>query len=139
MIILDTNVISEIPKTDIHRNVQAWLDEQAVGLLYATAISLAEIMFGIEKLPEGRRKDILRENMEYVFATYFLDRILPFDENAARAYGRIVATARAQGRPILIADGQIAAIAAVQGFTIATRNTAPFEAAGIPVIDPWMM
>ncbi|AYD00461.1 type II toxin-antitoxin system VapC family toxin [Neorhizobium sp. NCHU2750] len=139
MIVVDTNVISEIPKTDIHRTVQAWLDNQRGPSLYATAISLAEITFGIEKLPYGRRKDVLRENMETVFGTYFPGRILPFDEYAARAYGRLVAEARANGRSILIADGQIAAIAKVHGFTIATRDTAPFEAAGIPVIDPWIL
>jgi len=139
MIVVDTNVISEIPKTDIHRHVQAWLDNQQPSSLFATAISLAEIAFGIEKLPEGRRKDVLRQDMEMVFDTYFHGRILPFDEHAARAYGRIIASARAQGRQILIADGQIAAIAKVHGFTIATRDTAPFEAAGIPVIDPWML
>jgi toxin FitB len=139
MIVVDTNVISEIPKTAIHRQVQLWLDCQGTETLYATAISLAEITFGIEKLPPGRRKDVLRENMELVFEAYFSRRILAFDEHAARAYGRIIAAARAQGRSILIADGQIAAIAYVHGFTIATRDTAPFEAAGIPVIDPWKL
>lgn len=77
--------------------------------------------------------------MEEVFMQYFRGRILPFDDRAARLYGISIATARANGRSILIADGQIAAIALAHGFTIATRDTAPFEAAGVPVINPWML
>ncbi|TWF56756.1 type II toxin-antitoxin system VapC family toxin [Neorhizobium alkalisoli] len=139
MIVLDTNVVSEIAKTDRHRQVQAWLDNYPEAALYTTAISLAEIMFGIEKLPDGRRKETLREGTRIIFDRYLFGRILPFDEAAAHAYGRIVAAARAQGRAILIADGQIASIAQARGAIVATRDTAPFEAAGIPVINPWQI
>jgi predicted nucleic acid-binding protein len=139
MIVLDTNVISAIPESAAHRRVQAWLDEHPASSFCATAISLAEISFGIERLPVGRRKDTLRNEMDQVFATYFQNRILPFDEQAARTYGRIVADARARGRSILIADGQIAAIAKSRGLTVATRDIGPFQAAGVPVINPWML
>ncbi len=137
MIILDTNVISEAAKPGINRDVETWLNIQPVKMLYATAISLAEISLGIEKLPDGRRKNELRHDMEQIFGRYFGSRILAFDREAAFAYGRLVALARTNGKAILMADGQIAAIAQVQGFTVATRDTAPFEAAGIPVINPW--
>jgi predicted nucleic acid-binding protein len=139
MILFDTNVISELMKSDRHRAVEDWLDLQVPETLYASSISLAETVYGIERLPDGRRKSSLWTAMETVFERQFSGRIVAFDEHAARAYGRLVAAAGAKGKSILIADGQIAAIAKVHGFTIATRDTAPFEAAGIPVIDPWML
>ncbi|CAN7252331.1 MULTISPECIES: type II toxin-antitoxin system VapC family toxin [Neorhizobium] len=139
MIILDTNVISEAAKLGINSDVETWLNIQPVNMLYATAISLAEISLGIEKLPDGRRKNELRHDMEQIFGRYFGPRILPFDREAAVAYGRLVALARANGKTILMADGQIAAIAQVHSFAVATRDTAPFEAAGIPVINPWKL
>jgi predicted nucleic acid-binding protein len=139
MIILDTNVISAIPQSAVHRRVQIWLDGQPRNLLCATAISLAEISFGIERLPPGRRRETLKADMEDVFAAYFQGRILPFDERAARTYGRIVAEARGRGQSILMADGQIAAIARVRSLAVATRDTTPFEAAGIAVINPWQL
>jgi predicted nucleic acid-binding protein len=77
--------------------------------------------------------------VEHVFSDQFEGRIIPFDERAARAYGQIVAQARSRGRSIQIADGQIAAIAKVHGFTVATRDTSPFEAAGVSVVDPWSL
>lgn len=137
MIVVDTNVISELMKSDRHRAVEDWLDREKPSRFYAASTSVAEIAFGVERLPEGRRKSILRAIMNEVFDRYFAGRVLPFDEAAARAYGRIVASARAKGRSILIADGQIASIAQANGFTVVTRDTAPFEAAGIAVIDPW--
>ena len=137
MIIVDTNVISEAVRAGGHPGVEAWLNDRSGPGLHTTAISLAEMLFGIEKLPEGQRKDSLRSDVEAVFARYFADRILAFDSEAAKAYARLVASARSKGLSIAMADGQIAAIARVHGFTVATRDTSPFEAAGIPVIDPW--
>lgn len=137
MIVVDTNVVSELMKSDRHRAVEDWLDRQPRSDFYTASTSLAEIAFGVEKLPEGRSKTILRSIMNEVFDRYFSGRILPFDETAARAYGHIVAAARAKGRSILMADGQIASVAQTNGLTVATRDTAPFEAAGIPVINPW--
>jgi toxin FitB len=139
MIILDTNVISETVKPAMATQVKQWLVSQMVAELFTTAVNLAEVSFGIQCLEDGRRKTTLGNQMQRVFDLYFTSRILPFDEAAARAYGRIVAQARAKGKSILIADGQIAAIAQVHGFTVATRDTWPFEAAGISVIDPWKL
>jgi toxin FitB len=139
MILFDTNIISELMKSDRHRSVEDWLDLQASETMYASSISLAEIVFGIERLPDGRRKSNLWAVLENVLARQFGTRILPFDERAAFAYGEIVAAARSRGKTILIADGQIAAIARVHGFAVATRDTIPFEAAGVPVINPWML
>lgn len=139
MILVDTNIISELMKNDRHRAVEDWLDLQSPETLYTSSISLAEIVFGIERLPDGRKKSWLQSIMEDVFERQFIGRILPFEESAARAYGKIVASANAKGRSILIADGQIAAIAHIHDFTVATRDTAPFEAAGIPIINPWQI
>lgn len=136
MIVLDTNVVSEPMKPNANPAVQNWLDRQASETLYLTAISLSELLVGIEILPPSKRKkglDIaLRELLENLFGT----RILPLT-SAAVAYAPLVGRARAEGRPISVADGQIATIAFVHGFTVATRDIAPFAAAGVPTINPW--
>lgn len=137
MIVLDTNVVSEPIKRRANPAVQAWLDEQAAETLYLTATSLAELLLGIEIMPDGRRKDGLGAALAELVAGLFESRILPFDQRAATAYAPLVGRARADGRILSVADGQIAAIAAVHGFTVATRDTAPFVAAGVPVINPW--
>ena len=137
MIVLDTNVVSEPMKPSADPTVQAWLDRQVAETLYLTATSLAELLVGIENLPYGRRKDGLAAALAELMAVLFGPRILPFDQQAAIAYAPVVSRARAGGTIISVADGQIAAIAAARGFTIATRDTAPFEAAGLPVINQW--
>jgi len=137
MIILDTNVISEPMKSNGNVNVLAWLDAQAVDTLHLTTISLAELLAGIETLPRGKRKEGLGTGLAELIFNLFEERILPFDQPAAIAYAPIIAKARAAGHTISLADGQIAAIAADKGFTIATRDTAPFQAAGVPIINPW--
>lgn len=139
MIILDTNVVSEIARPDMDIRVKNWLSSQPLQNLFTTAVTLAETAFGIEIMPEGQRKAVLRKRTSEIFHDAFPSRILPFDETAARAYGTIVASARTNGRAILMADGQIAAIAQSHHFTVATRDTAPFEAAGVPVVNPWMI
>ena len=137
MIVLDTNVVSEPMRPSADSTVQAWLDRQVAETLYLTATSLAELLVGIEILPSGRRKDGLAAALAELMAVLFGPRILPFDQQAAIAYAPVVNRARASGTIISVADGQIAAIAAARGFTIATRDTAPFVAAGLPVINPW--
>ena len=117
--------------------VEAWLDRQAAETLYLTATSLSELLVGIEILPDGKRKEGLYDALSELLVQLFESRILPFDQQAAMAYAPLVGHARARGCPISVADGQIAALAAVHGFTVATRNTAPFAAAGVPVINPW--
>ena len=137
MIILDTNVVSEPMRANGNRAVQNWLDLQVVETLYLTAISLSELLVGIEMLPPGKRKAGLNAALGKLLVRLFESRILPFDQQAALAYAPLVGLARSSGRLLSVADGQIAAIAAVRGFTVATRDIAPFIAAGVPVINPW--
>jgi predicted nucleic acid-binding protein len=137
MIILDTNVVSEPMKQHGNPGVQEWLDRQVAETLYLTATSLAELLVGIEILPDGQRKLGLAAALAELVSILFGSRILPFDQQAALTYSSIVSRARAGGKIISMADGQIAAIAAAHGFTVATRDAALFVAAGLPVIDPW--
>jgi len=137
MILLDTNVVSEPLKPAGDVGVLNWLDAQTIETLYLSAISLAELRFGIAALAPGKRRDTLNASLEQRILPLFLDRILPFDAAASEAYATLRALARAQGNAIAPADGYIAAIATVHGLTVATRDTGPFEAAGLPVINPW--
>lgn len=137
MIVLDTNVVSEPMRPAGNPAVQTWLDEQVAETLYLTATSLSELLLGVEMLPDGRRKEGLGAALAELVATLFESRVLPFDRHAATVYAPLVARTRAKGHALSVADGQIAAIAAAHGFTVATRDTAPFEAAGVPVINPW--
>ena len=136
MILLDTNVISEGMKPAPNPFVQAWLDEQISETLYLSSVSLAELLFGIGALPEGRRKKLLSEVLGGLL-DLFGDRVLPFDIKAAGCYAELAVKARTAGRGFPIPDGYIAAIAASRGFIVATRDTGPFEAAGIRVTNPW--
>ena len=137
MILLDTNVVSEPLRLRPDSRVLGWLDAQAMESLYLSTISLAELLLGAESLPTGRRRTALAAALERQIADLFGDRIISFDIDAAAAYAKIVARARSQGHPISIADGQIAAIAAAHKFIIASRDEAPFLAAGLDVINPW--
>ena len=136
--ILDTNVVSEPMRPSPSSAVLAWLSEnQGTGLLFVTTITMAETLLGIELLPRGKRRDQMLAQAEAVFAEDFTERVLPFDEDAARAFPEIVARRRAQGRPIADLDAQIAAIAHSRGAILATRNTADFEGCGIRLVNPW--
>ena len=137
MILLDTNVISEPLKALGDANVLAWIDAQIIETLYLSTISLAELRFGIAALPEGKRRETLHASLEQRVLPLFAGRILSFDEPASQAYATLRSRARVAGKAIAPADGYIAGIAATQGFTVATRDTAPFEAAGLAVINPW--
>lgn len=137
MMVLDTNVVSEPMKRLGNPAVTAWLDRQVADTLYLTATNLSELLVGVESLPAGRRKEGLETALANLMARLFGPRILPFDAQAALICARLVARARATGHVIGFADGQIAAIAAAHGYTIATRDTTPFVAAGVPVINPW--
>jgi toxin FitB len=137
VIILDTNVVSEPMKPGGDRGVQTWLDEQVAETLHITSISISELLLGVEALPDGKHKEGLAVALSDLLATLFGDRVLPFDLQAATMYTARISKARAAARAISMADGQIAAIAAVHGFTVATRGTAPFVAAGVPVVNPW--
>ncbi len=137
MIICDTNVVSEPMRLQPDAEVLAWLDSQIEGALYLTSVSLAELLTGIAYLPDGRKRADRADILEFNLNTLFGERVLSFDERAAKAFAQIMGDARKAGKAISLPDGQIAAIAKVQGFTVATRDTAPFIAAGVKVINPW--
>lgn len=134
MIIIDTNVISEMMRGDADPGVLAW--SASAGRLHTTAVTLAEVEYGIARLPAGRRRDQLEVTATEVFAE-FSDVILPFDGRAARRYGTVVAGRERAGRPITTADAQIAAICLSQEATLATRNTGDFDDTGVNVTNPW--
>ena len=136
MIVLDINVVSEAMKPEPHPAVMAWLNNQVAETLYLSSITLAELLFGIAALPTGKRKEMLSQAVEGLLAL-FKDRILQFDNDAARCYAELAVLAKASGRGFPMPDGYIAAIAAARGFIVASRDTAPFAAAGINIINPW--
>ena len=137
MILLDTNVVSEPLRPKPHPNVLAWLDAQAAETLYLSTVSFAELLLGIESLPTGKRRKALAAALAEKVVALFGQRIVPFDLAAAQTYPKIVTRARRHGHPIAVADAQIAAIAASRQFSVATRDEAPFRAAGVPVVNPW--
>lgn len=137
MIILDTNVISEQLRPVCNEAVTAWLDAQPPEALYITSINLAELWAGIELMPQGKRKAALETSVDALLGRLFAGRCLDFDGRAARAYAQLFRLTSAAGTPLPLADGLIAAIARVHGFAVATRDTAPFKAADVRVIDPW--
>jgi hypothetical protein len=137
MILLDTNVVSEPMRLRPDRRVQDWLDAQTVETLYLSAISLSELLLGVEGLPIGKRRRALEAALGQQIVSLFEDRIIPFDIAAAEAYAKVVILARRNGYAITVADGQIAAIAASRNFKVASRDEAPFQAAGLVVINPW--
>jgi predicted nucleic acid-binding protein len=137
MLILDTNVISEIMQLLPSPRVLEWWSRQESAELFTSTVTMAEILYGIELLPRGKRRDRLLAEAEAMFTQDFAGRILPFDEQAARSLPGIAAECRAQGRPIAELDAQIAAVARAFGATLATRNTADFVDCGVRVVNPW--
>ena len=138
MIVLDTNVVSELMRMDPQAEVLAWLDVQPTSMLFVTAVTEAEILTGVALLPKGRRQSGLKAAAERLFGVLFDERILPFDSAAAHAYARITADRRASGEPISQADCEIAAIARSVGASVATRDVRGFRGCGIEVVNPWL-
>jgi toxin FitB len=136
MTILDTNVVSEMMRPVPEASVLRWFANLAIEDAHLTAITLAEILVGIELLPVGKRREVLRTGAERTFAV-FAGRVLAFDEKSASAFSSISSTRRKQGRPILPFDAQIAAITRVHGATLATRNVEDFEGCGVRLVNPW--
>jgi predicted nucleic acid-binding protein len=137
MIVLDTNVISELMRSQPHPAVFAWATAQARASLFTTSITCAEILFGIRALPDGKRRTALTEAAAAMFEEDLGGRILPFDAAAADRYSEIVVRRRLAGAPIEAFDALIAATASVAGATIATRDAGGFEGCGVPLINPW--
>lgn len=138
MILLDTNVISEPWKPAPNETVVAWLDAQTIETLFLSAITVAELRFGIAAMPSGKRQTILRDRLESEVLLHFSERILPFNLVTSQFYSELMARAQVSGKAIGTADGYIAATAAANGLAVATRDTSLFEAAGLEVIDPWV-
>jgi toxin FitB len=137
MILLDTNVISELMRREAPAQVVAWIEERPRSGLGITAITQAEILYGVELLPKGRRKQGLLTAAQAMFSEDFRGRIFPFNSDAAHAFAKISAMRQAHGRPISQLDGQIAAIVQVLGAELATRNVTDFEGCGIKLLNPW--
>ena len=137
MILLDTNVISELMRAEPARIVLDWFGNHDAGDLFISAVTEAELRTGVAILPEGQRRDRLQMAIDAMIDQDFQSRVLPFDSAAARAYADIAAQRRAAGRPIAEADCQIAAVARATDASIATRNVKDFDGCGVRVINPW--
>ncbi|HTS07733.1 MAG TPA: type II toxin-antitoxin system VapC family toxin [Candidatus Eisenbacteria bacterium] len=137
MIILDTNVVSELMRPTPEPRVLHWFSGQSSEDLHVTAVTVAEVLYGIELISTSRRRDVLRTGAEKVFGDVFVDRILTFEDRAARAFSQIASSRRRQGKPITEFDAQIAAITRVHGATLATRNPYVFEGCGVRLVNPW--
>ena len=137
MFVLDTNVISELMRPAPEPAVEAWVTSRRAGDMYFSAVSEAELRYGVTILPAGRRRDALAAVVDGLVREDFAGRVLPFDSVAAEAYAEIAATRRRAGRPVSQADCQIAAVARARGFAMATRNVRHFTGMGIEVVDPW--
>lgn len=137
MIVLDTNVLSELIKPAPTRAVTDWVASQPAISLYTTSITQAEILHGIMLLPSGKRRSAIEAAVEAMFSQDIGGRVLPFGSDAAFHYARIAATRRRAGHPISHFDAQIAAIARSTGAAVATRNVSDFEGCGLKLINPW--
>lgn len=137
MIVLDTNVISELMRRDPDQNVVAWVDEYPADLIFLTAITAAELLYGIARLPDGDRKKLLTSRTRELLEEDFAGQVLAFTADAGARYAEIVASRESTGRPISMADAQIAAICRFHGTDLATRNVQDFAGTGVRVLNPW--
>jgi predicted nucleic acid-binding protein len=137
VIVLDTNIISELMRPRPNAAVVAWVSAQPRSSLYTTSVNEAELFYGIGAMPEGRRRSGLAAGAEALFAEEFAGRVLPFNGAAARRYVDIVIARRQAGKPIEAFDALIAATALVAGAAVATRDVGGFEACGLTLINPW--
>jgi hypothetical protein len=137
VIILDTNVLSDLMKADPAASVVEWAASQPTSRLFITAITQGEILYGIGLLPKGKRRDRIAHAAKAMFVEDFNDRILAFNSDAAVAYAEIAVARRRKGRPISQFDAKIAAIARSSGAAVATRNVGDFEGCGIELVNPW--
>ena len=137
MILLDTNVISELWKMQPNKGVLTWIDAQSVETLFLSVVTVAELSYGIATMAKGKRRAIYQERFEKEVLPMFQGRVLAFDLAASQAYANLMAQARVKGKTIAMADGYIAATAATHNLIVATRDVTPFEVAGLNVINPW--
>ncbi len=137
MIILDTNVVSELMRPAPEARVLRWFSSQAAEDLHVTSVTMAEILYGVELISAARRRDVVRAGVEKMFEAAFVDHVLTFEDRAARVYSQIASSRRRQGKPMSQGDAQIAAISRVHGATLATRNPYVFEGCGVRLVNPW--
>lgn len=137
MIVVETNVLSESMRIAPDRRVTEWLDAQPLETLYLSIVTVAELRYGVARLPTGKRRQVLHERIETQVLPGFAGRILPFDLAATRTFAAQMAKAQNDGISVALSDAYIAAIASAHGMTIATRDITPFRAVGVSVIDPW--
>lgn len=137
MMLLDTNILSEIMRPKPNVDVILWLNQQDSQSLFISSISIAEISYGLYVLPKGKRRQQLNIRFEQFVRKAFQFRLLDFDEQAASIYGKVMGEAKLTGHPMSIADGQIAAVALTKGFTLVTRNIKDFKYSGIMLINPF--
>jgi toxin FitB len=137
MIVLDTNVVSELMKSAPEAAVMSWINAMPAATVFVSAVTQAEILYGVALVPEGKRRDGLTRAARTAFEIYFRGRILPFDSEAAEAFATLAAGRRQAGRPISQADAQIAAIARSRGAALATRDVPDFEGCGVEIVNPW--
>ena len=138
MIILDTNVVSELMRPVPEPRVLRWLSNQIAEDLHVTAVTMAEILYGIELIVAARRRDVVRAGVERMFEAVFAGRILNFEDRAATAFSQIASSRRRQGKPMSEFDAQIAAITRIHSATLATRNPYVFEGCGVRLVNPWV-
>lgn len=137
MIVLDTNVLSELVRKEPEPSVVAWLDGLPAHGLATTAVTAAELLHGVERLPSGKRKNALREAVQALLHEDLRGRVEPFDARAAEEYALVVREREAASRPVSVPDAQIAAVCRSLGATLATRNVKDFAGTGVALIDPW--
>ena len=138
MIVLDTNVVSELMRARPNAAVTDWIARQPPQTLFTTCITMGEVFYGIALLPEGRRKADLAADAQRMFQEDFRGHLLAFDAAAAVHYGAILAERRRSGRPTTILDTQIAAVALAAGASVSTRNVGDFAGCGLAIINPWV-
>ena len=138
MILVDTNVVSEVMRIAPSETVVEWLNNQKSSSLYISTVTIGEIEYGLRILPVGKRRLQIKERFEQFVSLAFALRILAYDEAAARTYGEVMSLRKEMGRPMNVPDGQIAAIARAHGHKIATRNISDFEDCGVELIDPFL-
>lgn len=137
MILLDTNVVAEMMKPHCHPAVAAFIDGQPLDELFLPSLVVAELRYGVRRLPEGRRRNDIAARLEAFFDTGFVSRILVFDAACAAGYAVVRTTCERAGRPVQIQDALIGGMAMAHGAALATRNGADFEGCGLTLVDPW--
>jgi hypothetical protein len=137
MIVLDTNVISELMRSEPERCVVDWLDAQAADQIAITAVTVGELLYGVARLPDGKRKQRLHQLAMTLVEEHFAEAVLAYDVRAAQIYSALVARSESKGRAVSIADTQIAAICIEHEALLATRNCKDFEHLGVQLINPW--